>query len=206
MMTSAISAMEAAYTDGSGRLPTSAAFVDVGAGNIGGMSLPPGIYTWSTGVIIPSNVILSGGPDDIWIFVIPGTLDISTGKEVVLSSGSQANNIFWVVADTTTLGTNSLFNGNILDQTMIRLQTGATLNGRALAQSAVTLDTATVSGPSTCGFPTPTPTPANTTMPTTTTTTTTTINPVPIPEFPVLILPAIMIIGSIVVLVLYKKN
>lgn len=147
IMTNAISAMEGAYTDGAGR---SATFTDVGAGNIGGMTLNPGVYTWSTGVIIPTNVFLAGGPDDVWIFVLPGNLDISSGTQVVLSGGAQAKNIFWVVGSTTTLGTNSLFNGNILDQTLIALQTGATLNGRALARTAVTLDTATVNGPTAC--------------------------------------------------------
>jgi hypothetical protein len=150
MMTSAISAMEAAYTSGAGR---SADFTDVGAGDIGGMNLIPGVYKWSTGVTIPTAVTLSGGPDDVWIFVIPGTLDISSGQQVILSGGAQPNNIFWVVADTTTLGTNSEFNGNILDQTLIALQTGATLNGRALAQTAVTLDGVTVNGPTTCSNP-----------------------------------------------------
>jgi hypothetical protein len=150
-MTSAISAMEAAYTSGAGR---SADFTDVGgAGNIGGMNLIPGVYKWSTGVTIPTAVTLSGSPDDVWIFVIPGTLDISSGQQVILSGGAQPNNIFWVVADTTTLGTNSEFNGNILDQTLIALQTGATLNGRALAQTAVTLDGVTVNGPTTCSNP-----------------------------------------------------
>jgi protocatechuate 3,4-dioxygenase beta subunit len=152
-MTSAVSAMEAAYTDGAGRLPTSASFVDVGAGNIGGMNLIPGVYKWSTGVLIPTDVTLSGGPNDVWIFVIPGTLDLSSGKQVILSGGAQPQNIFWVVAGTTTLEPDSTFNGNILDQTLIRLQTRAILNGKALAQTADTLDTTTVNGPSVCTIP-----------------------------------------------------
>jgi hypothetical protein len=155
MMTGAISAMEAAYTDGAGRSPTDVTFMDKGAGNIGGMNLLPGVYTWSTGVTIPTSVTLSGGPDDVWIFVIPGTLDISSGQQVILSGDAQPNNIFWVVAGTTTLGTDSLFNGNILDQTLIDIQTRAILNGKALAQSAVTLDQVTVNGPATCAIPVP---------------------------------------------------
>ena len=150
LMTSAVSAMEAAYTDGAGRSPTSASFVDAGAGNIGGMDLVPGVYKWSTGVIIPTDVTLSGGPNDVWIFVIPGTLDLSAGKQVILSGSAQPQNVFWVVAGTTTLEPYSTFNGIILDQTLIRLQTGATLNGKAFAQTADTLDTTTVNGPSVC--------------------------------------------------------
>ena len=129
--------MQAAYTDAAGRtLPD---FTELGAGNIGGLTLVPGLYKWSSGVTIPTDVTLSGGADDVWIFQIAGTLDISSATSVILSGGAQAKNIFWVVADVVSLGTTSVFNGNILAQTMIAMNTGATLNGRALAQTAVTL-------------------------------------------------------------------
>ena len=142
VMTTAISDMEAAYTDAADRaLPD---YTELGAGNIGGMTLTPGLYKWSTGVIIPTDVILSGSSNDVWIFQIAQTLDISSGKKVILGGNAQAKNIFWQVAGKTTLGTTSVFNGNILDQTAIVLNTGATLNGRALAQKAVTLDSNSV--------------------------------------------------------------
>lgn len=136
-MTTAISDMEAAYTDAAGRAP---GVTELGAGIIGGMTITPGVYKWTTGVTIPTDVTLSGGADDVWIFQIAGTLDISSATKVILSGGAQANNIFWQVADTTTLGTTSEFKGTILDQTLIVMNTGATLDGRALAQTAVTLD------------------------------------------------------------------
>ncbi len=138
MLTTAVNDMQTAYTDAAGRtLPD---FTELGAGNIGGMTLTPGLYKWSSAVTIPTDVTLSGGPNDIWIFQIAQTLGISSGKQVILSGGAKAKNIFWQVAGQTTLGTTSKFNGNILDQTAIVLQTGARLNGRALAQTAVTLD------------------------------------------------------------------
>jgi hypothetical protein len=143
-MSTAVSDMEAAYTDGAGRAPDA---TELGAGNIGGMILAPGVYKWSTGVTIPTDVTLSGGANDVWIFEIAQNLDISTGTHVTLRGGAQAKNVYWVVAGQTTLGTGSAFNGNILDQTAIVLNTGATLNGRALAQTAVTLDANTVSSP-----------------------------------------------------------
>src|SRR3989339_797482 len=111
------------------------------------MTLAPGLYKWSTDVIIPTDVTLSGSANDVWIFQIGQNLTISSAMKIVLSGGAQASNIFWQVAGQTTLGTNSVFNGNILDQTAIVLDTGATLNGRALAQTAVTLDANTVSVP-----------------------------------------------------------
>ena len=88
-----------------------------------------------------------GGANDVWIFQIAGTLGISPGKMVNLSGGAQPNNIFWQVAGQTTLGTTSQFKGIILDQTAIVMQTGATLDGRALAQTAVTLDANAVTAP-----------------------------------------------------------
>ena len=136
-MTTAVSDMETAYTNAAGRtLPTA---TELGAGNIAGMTLAPGLYKWGTGVTIPTDVILSGGANDVWIFQIGQTLTVGNGVHINLSGGAQAKNIFWQVAGQTTFGTTCVFNGNILDQTAIVLNTGATLNGRALAQTAVTL-------------------------------------------------------------------
>jgi PKD repeat protein len=171
-MTTAVSDMQTAYTDGAGRAPNA---TELGAGNIGGMTLAPGVYKWSTGVTIPTDVTLSGGPNDIWIFEIAQNLDVASGgspsggAHVLLTGGAVPENVYWVVAGQTTLGTYSTLNGTILDQTAIVLNTGATLNGRALAQSAVTLDANVVTNPTaataiapTAGF---TYTPASGTMP-----------------------------------------
>lgn len=143
-MTTAVSDMQTAYTNVAGR---AADVTELGAGNIGGMTIYPGVYKWGTGVTIPADVTLSGSANDIWIFQIAGTLNISSAKKIILSGGAQAKNIFWQVAGQTTLGTTSVFNGNILGQTAIVLGTGATLNGRALAQTAITLDSNAVTVP-----------------------------------------------------------
>lgn len=145
-LTTAVGAMETAYTDGAGR--TNPTATELGAGNIGGMTLVPGLYKWGTGVTIPTDVTLSGSANDVWIFQIAQNLDISSAKKVLLSGGAEASNIFWVVAGQTTIGTTAVMNGTILDQTAIVLNTGAVLNGRALAQSAVTLDANSVTAPS----------------------------------------------------------
>lgn len=161
-LTSAIGDMQNAYTDGAGRTNPNA--TELGAGNLGGLTIAPGFYKWGTGVTIPTDVTLSGSANDVWIFQIAQTLTVSSGVRINLSGGAQANNVFWVVAGQTTLGTTVVFNGNILDQTAIVLNTGAKLNGRALAQTAVTLDSNTVtipsgSTPAVVSNPTPTPTP-----------------------------------------------
>jgi hypothetical protein len=138
--------MQTAYTDAAGR--TNPTATELGAGNIGGLTLAPGLYKWGTGVTIPTDVTLSGGANDVWIFQVAQNLNLSSATKIILAGGAQASNVFWVVAGQTTIGTTAVFNGNILDQTAIVLNTGATLNGRALAQSAVTLDASSVSIPS----------------------------------------------------------
>lgn len=162
-LTTAVLNMETAYTDAAGR---AADVTELGAGNIGGLTLVPGVYKWGTGVTIPTDVTLSGGASDVWIFQIAQNLSVSSGVKITLAGGAQANNVFWIVAGQTTIGTTAVFNGNILDQTSIVLNTGATLNGRALAQAAVTLDANAVTLSSSASTPTPAPTPAPTPTPT----------------------------------------
>ena len=144
-LTTAVLDMQNAYTDASGRSLN--AITELGAGNIGGMTLVPGLYKWSTGVTIPTDVTLSGSAEDVWIFQVAQNLSISSNTKIILAGGAQSSNIFWVVAGQTTIGTSAVFNGNILDQTAIVLNTGASLNGRALAQTAVTLDSNNVTIP-----------------------------------------------------------
>lgn len=140
-LTTAVHDMETAYTDAMGRAPS---VTELGAGNIGGLTIKSGVYKWGTGLAIPTDVTLSGGANDVWIFQVAGNLNVSSGVKVLLAGGAQAGNIFWVIAGQTTIGTTAAMNGIILGQTAIVLNTGATLNGRALAQSAVTLDASTV--------------------------------------------------------------
>jgi hypothetical protein len=136
-LTTAIHNMEAAYTDAAGR---AANVTELGAGNIGGMTLSPGVYKWSSSLSIPIDVTLSGDANSVWIFQIAGGLTVSSAKTIILAGGAQAKNIFWQVAGVATLGTTSDFKGVILCKTAIVMQTGAVITGKALAQTAVTLD------------------------------------------------------------------
>jgi len=120
LVDNAVLDMEAAYVDAAGRtIPDG---TELFAGNLGGQTLAPGLYKWSTDVTIPTNVTLSGGANDVWIFQIAGNLDIASagdlasGIKVMLSGGAQASNVFWQVGGLTgaTLGTYSTFNGTIL--------------------------------------------------------------------------------------------
>ena len=146
-MTVAQNDMVTAYNDA--RLRTAAVagpFLDrdntVNAGDIGGLILAPGVYTWATNsnVTIQTDVTLNGNATDVWIFQIPGTLNISNGKSVLLTGGALPKNIFWQVGGTgVTLGTGAHIEGVVLSKTLITLGVGATANSRLLAQTAVTL-------------------------------------------------------------------
>lgn len=144
-LTTAVSNMQTAYTDAAGR--SNPDFLNLGAGNIGGLTLSPGLYKFTSAVVIPTDVKISGGPNDVWIFQVAGTLKMSSAVRITLTGGAQAKNIFWQTSGAVTLGTTSHFEGNILSQTGINLQTGASINGRMLAQTAVTLQMNTVNKP-----------------------------------------------------------
>lgn len=143
-MTTAIGDMERAFTDAAGRAPS---VTELGAGNLGGMTLAPGVYKWSTGVVIPTDVILNGSATDVWIFQIAQTLTMSSGKRVALTGGALPQNVFWQVSGGVVLGTTAHLEGIVLSKTAIVLATGASIEGRLLAQTAVTLDSSTVVAP-----------------------------------------------------------
>ena len=145
MMTTAISDMETAYTDAAGR-PTPD-FLELATGAIGGLTLAPGLYKWTSTVTIDTDVTLAGGPTAVWILQISGDLTMAAAKHVFLSGGAKAKNVFWQIAGEADIGTTAHFEGVILSQTAINLKTGATMNGRLLAQSAVSLDSSTVTQP-----------------------------------------------------------
>ena len=144
-LTSAVGDMGFAYDDAKGRVAPD--FTELGAGQIGGLTLAPGLYKWGTGLLISKNVTLSGGPNDVWIFQVAGTLNQASATRVILAGGARAKNIFWQVAGAVTIGTTAHFEGIVLAKTMIAVNTGATVNGRLLAQTAVTLQMNAVTRP-----------------------------------------------------------
>jgi hypothetical protein len=154
LVDNAVLDMGTAYGDAAGRtLPDG---TNLGAGvsdkDIGGLTFAPGLYKWDNSVLINSDVSLSGGASDVWIFQIAGDLSVDSkgtiplGIKVLLSGGAKAENIFWQVGGGTgaTLGTYSTFNGTILSAKQVVLLTGAVLNGRALADSQVVLQKNTI--------------------------------------------------------------
>jgi hypothetical protein len=143
-LTAAVGAAGTAYTDAQGRAPD---YTELAAGNIGGLNLSPATYKWSSAVSIPTTLTLTGGANDVWIFQIAQGLTVGSGVQIILVGGAQAKNIYWATFGAAQLGTTSKFNGVILSQTSIVMNTGATLDGRMFAGTAVTLDQNTITHP-----------------------------------------------------------
>jgi Ice-binding-like len=143
-LTTAIGDKGIAYTDAAGRAPD---YTELAAGNLGGLNLGPATYYWSSAVLIPTNVTLTGGPNDVWIFQIAQGLTISSGVQIILAGGALPQNIFWQTFGAAAFGTTSQFNGVVLSQTSIAVLTGASVNGRLMAGTAVTLDQNAVTQP-----------------------------------------------------------
>ncbi|NCP21712.1 MAG: DUF3494 domain-containing protein [Zetaproteobacteria bacterium] len=147
LLTTTVDNMHTAFTTANGLASTVTEFM---AGNLNGQTLVPGVYKWSNGISVTNGITLDGGADDCasWVFQIAGDLTIADGAIITLQNGAHAKNIFWVVAGSgAMLGTTVQFEGNILSKTLISLNTGAKVNGRLLAQTAVTLDASTVVKP-----------------------------------------------------------
>jgi hypothetical protein len=140
-LTTAIGDKGTAYTDATGRAPD---YTELKSGNIGGLNLGPATYKWGTGVLIPTNVTLTGGPNDVWIFQIAQDLSVSSGVQVILAGGALAQNVYWATFAAADMGTTSKFKGTVISQTSITMKTGATINGKLLAGTAINLDTNTV--------------------------------------------------------------
>ncbi|TFC02425.1 DUF3494 domain-containing protein [Cryobacterium adonitolivorans] len=145
LLTTTVGDMELAYADAAGRTLPNA--INLGAGEIGGLTLTPGLYKWNTDLLISTDVTLTGGPNDIWIFQVAGGLDQASAKNITLAGGAQAKNVFWQVAESVSVGTTAHFEGTILGKTLIAMKTGASINGRLLAQTAVTLQSNVVTLP-----------------------------------------------------------
>jgi len=127
--------LTAAYNDAAGR--TSTEMVTL-SGNIGGLTLTPGLYKSTSSLAISSGDLTfdaKGDASAIFIIQIASSLTTTSGRKVILSGGAQASNIFWQVGSSATFGTTSVFKGTILAMQSITFNTGATLDGRAFART-----------------------------------------------------------------------
>jgi len=148
-MTTAISDMETAFADAAGRLDPD--YTELGAGNIEGKTLEAGLYKWGSNVHFTSSLTFDGNSTDgdgtsnnIWIMQIAQNLLVGNDAKVTLSGGAKWENIYWQVSEAAVFGALSHVEGVFLVKTGITFNSGSSLNGAALAQTAVTLDAATI--------------------------------------------------------------
>ncbi len=143
-LTAAIGDMQLAFTDAAGRAPD---VTELGAGDIGGMTLTRGVYKWGTGLGIPVDITLTGGAKDVWIFQIAKDLLVGNAARITLTGGALAKNVFWQVAGLVDVGTTAHLEGVVLTKTAITVHTGASVDGRLFAQTAVSIDSDSIVQP-----------------------------------------------------------
>lgn len=147
-LTAAKNALTIAYNDAAGRTSTQIVLL---AGNVGGLTLTPGLYKSSGSLEISSGDLTfdaRGNSSAVFIIQIASTLSTSSGRKIILKNGAKASNIFWQVGTSATLGTNSVFKGIVMADQSISVNTGAVIEGRLLARiAAVTLKGNTIVAP-----------------------------------------------------------
>lgn len=136
ILLAAVNDMQLAYADAAARAP---GITDLGAGNLGGMLLVPGVYRWSGGVSILSSVTLTGSATDVWIFQIAGTLNVAAAREIILTGGALPGNVFWQTSGAVTLGAMAHLEGVVLTATAFTSGAGTTIKGQVLSQTDVTI-------------------------------------------------------------------
>jgi type VI secretion system secreted protein VgrG len=128
---------------------------DLSGMDLGGMTLTPGVYFFSSAAQLTGNLFLNflGNPSAAFVFLIGSTLTTASSSTVTALNGSTGSGVFWQVGSSATLGTSSVFQGNILALTSITMTTSASiLCGRAIAlNGAVTMDNNVISNDCTAG-------------------------------------------------------
>jgi hypothetical protein len=161
MMTTAVGDMRTAYTDASSRLPyapfeslfngiePNPSTIELRAGIIDNIVFTVGVYKWSSVVVMNADITITGSSTDIFVFQIAQTLTVAADVKMILKGGVLSKNIFWSVAGVVSAGARAQLHGVFLAATAVTFVTGANLQGRILAQTFVTLGSATITEPST---------------------------------------------------------
>jgi hypothetical protein len=146
-LTTAVSNMEAAYTDAASRANTSAKTLNPETGLLTGFGFEAGVYTFGTDVVLDGEITFTGDSESVFIIRTTGSLDLTTGSTVSLVDGVDAGNIFWQVALDVNVGAGAQMKGVILAKTAVTFENGSTLDGRILTQTACVLQDATIVQP-----------------------------------------------------------
>jgi hypothetical protein len=140
--------LTAAYNDAASRTPEDV--LNPGSGDIGGLTLAPGLYKFSSTAAITGSVTFDAGGDENAVFImqIGSTLTTAVSSQVILAGNAKARNIFWQVGSSATLGVNSIFKGTIMDDQSITMNTTSDVEGRLLAiNAAVSIDEGSITKP-----------------------------------------------------------
>jgi hypothetical protein len=149
-LSAAVGDMQAAYSDAGARSNTDASRKNIGGGTIGGQTFFPGVYTFSAGVTIASDITFEGGPDDVFIIQIETSLYQTANTHVLLAGCAQAKNIFWRVKTSAYIGANALMQGILLTAGKVDMITDSSLVGSLLTQTRADLGKATITQQDTC--------------------------------------------------------
>ncbi len=137
LLLAAMNDLTTAFNEARDRVPTPVGpFLNPGDGNLAGMTLAPGLYKFTGQALISTDVTLAGGADDVWIFQVASNLELANGIQIILAGGAQARNIYWQVGSSAVIGTTAVFKGTILALQAVTMNTGSTMDGRALASNA----------------------------------------------------------------------
>ena len=118
--------------------------------DLGGKTLAPGVYCFTSSAELTGQLVLDGhgkGDKGVWVFQIASTLTTATNSSVLMRNGAHSGNVFWQVGSAATLGTGTVFAGNIVAYSSITMNTASNLSGRALAREAVTMDNNKIQSP-----------------------------------------------------------
>jgi hypothetical protein len=143
----AINDFKEAFIDAMSRTSSLDVNINVNGGDLGGYTLEPGVYTFTIsplGITINADLTLNGGPDDVFIIRTNGPLTLGPDTEVILTGGLKPENVFWVVEDDVTVGTDAELQGVVLADKNVNFENGSTLEGRVLAKGTVGLDNAVI--------------------------------------------------------------
>jgi Ice-binding-like len=115
-------------------------FQNLDLANLKIKKLKAGLYKWTGSLTVPNNIILMGGPNDVWVFQVDGAMQVNPDIKITLGGGAQARNIFWQSKGVVTLGARSHIEGNILGKDFINLKQDASVNGRLFSHQIVNLE------------------------------------------------------------------
>jgi hypothetical protein len=146
-LTTAVSDMETAYNDAAGRPNDDGERINLGAGDISGEILTPGVYTFDVDILVNTDIAFKGERNDVFIMQTQGSLLQAEGVQVSLIGGVQAKNIFWQVSGQVSVGAKAQLQGILLVKKDVLFVTGSYLNGRVLAQTACNLQMAVITEP-----------------------------------------------------------